>query len=238
MKKIFLVIMVLLGLNIFAEEITDGSVIKSDDVVVSDENTATNEIVIEETVKDDSTEKDKFLRLKFVGGIDGEMRSHKTKDHVLDIGNTYEALFEGVYRVNETYEVAMGTGVQKLGAMETSIKDFDNVYAIPLYLSVKRNFFKGPIYLKTNLGFSFNIPTDETKEFYKAISYNGESDIKNGLYYAAGLGMDIGNIEIEAMYAVNEVSSVAESSTSGTTTTVTYYEYTTNRISLAFSFMF
>ena len=53
MKKIFLVIMVLLGLNIFAEEITDGSVIKSDDVVVSDENTATNEVVIEETVKDD-----------------------------------------------------------------------------------------------------------------------------------------------------------------------------------------
>ena len=91
MKKIFLVIMVLLGLNIFAEEITDGSVIKSDDVVVSDENTATNEVVIEETVKDDSEEKDKFLRLKFVGGIDGEMRSHKTKDHVLDIGNTYEA---------------------------------------------------------------------------------------------------------------------------------------------------
>ena len=152
--------------------------------------------------------------------------------------NTYEVLFEGVYRVNETYEVAMGTGVQKLGAMETNIKDYDNVYAIPLYLSVKRNFFKGPIYLKTNLGFSFNIPTDETKEFYKAISYNGESDIKNGLYYAAGLGMDIGNIEIEAMYAVNEVSSVAESSTSGTTTTVSYYEFTSNRISLAFSFMF
>ncbi|MBN1467627.1 MAG: hypothetical protein JXM74_00750 [Fusobacteriaceae bacterium] len=237
MKKIFLVIMILLGINIFAEEINDVSVIKSDDVVISDENTATNEVVIEETVKDDSEEKDKFVRLKFVGGIDGEIRDNVGKKHYSDMENTYEALFEGVYRVNETYEVAMGTGVQKLGVMETSVKDYDNVYAIPLYLSVKRNFFKGPIYLKTNLGFSFNIPTDETKEFF-SFGNTKAVNIKNGLYYAAGLGMDIGNVEIEAMYAVNEVSSVAESSTSGTTTTVGYYELTSNRISLAFSFMF
>lgn len=237
MKKIFLVIMVLLGLNIFAEEITDGNVIKSDDVVVSDENTATNEVVIEETVKDDSTEKDKFLRLKFVGGIDGEIRDNVGKKHFSDMGNTYEALFEGVYRVNETYEVAMGTGVQKLGAIKASTKNYDNPYAIPLYLSVKRNFFKGPVYLKTNLGFSFNIPTDGIEDFF--IDYGGATskdnvNLKNGLYYAAGLGLDIGNVEIEAMYAVNEISSVFAS----TGTSVGYNELTTNRISLAFSFMF
>ena len=242
MKKIFFVIMILLGFNIFSEENEnlDINANKIEEVIVEEDN---NEYEKHEVVATDTSdfsskteEKNKMFRLKLVGGINGEIRDNVNKEHILEAGVTYEGLLESVYRISDTYEVAMGTGVQKLGIMKFkeigASKDYENVYAIPLYIAVKRNFFKGPIYFKTNVGMSFNIPTDDVKEILAG------AQIKSGFYYGAGLGLDIGNIEVEAMYAVNELGFLLDKTVVGTTTTYTYSELTTNRISLGVSIAF
>lgn len=239
MKKIFFIIMMILGFNIFSEEneSLDISANEVEEVVVEENSNdySTDEEVIAETAED-SIEKNKFFRLKLVGGIDGEIRDNLDKEHISDAGITYEGLLESVYRISDTYEVAMGTGVQKLGLMKlTEIgasKDYENVYAIPLYIGVKRNFFKGPIYIKTNVGMSFNIPTDDVKEILAG------AQIKSGFYYGAGFGIDIGNIELEALYTVNELGFLLDKTVVGDTTTYTYSETTTNRISLGLSVAF
>lgn len=239
MKKIFFIIMMILGFNIFSEEneSLDISANEVEEVVVEENSNdySTDEEVIAETAED-SIGKNKFFRLKLVDGIDGEIRDNLDKEHISDAGITYEGLLESVYRISDTYEVAMGTGVQKLGLMKlTEIgasKDYENVYAIPLYIGVKRNFFKGPIYIKTNVGMSFNIPTDDVKEILAG------AQIKSGFYYGAGFGIDIGNVELEALYTVNELGFLLDKTVVGDTTTYTYSETTTNRISLGLSVAF
>lgn len=242
MKRIFFVIMILLGFNIFSEENEnlDINANKTEEVIVEENNNEDekSKVIVTDTseISSETEEKNKMFRLKLVGGINGEIRDNVNKEHISEAGVTYEGLLESVYRISDTYEVAMGTGVQKLGIMKFkeigASKDYENVYAIPLYIAVKRNFFKGPVYFKTNVGMSFNIPTDDVKEILAG------AQIKSGFYYGAGLGLDIGNIEVEAMYAVNELGFLLDKTVVGTTTTYTYSELTTNRISLGVSIAF
>lgn len=242
MKKIFFIVMILFGFNVFSEENenSDMNVNKVEEVVIEGNND--EYLVSEETVTEtdkfsnEKEDKNKMFRLKLVGGIDGEIRDNVAKNHISEAEITYELLLESIYRISETYEVAMGTGVQKLGTMKLKeigfTKDYENVYAVPLYIGVKRNFFRGPVYLKTNVGMSFNIPTDDVKELIAG------AQIKSGFYYGAGLGIDIGNIELEAMYVINELGFLLNKTVDGDTTTYTYSELTTNRVSLGLSVAF
>ena len=156
MKKIFFIVMILFGFNVFSEENenSDMNVNKVEEVVIEGNND--EYLVSEETVTEtdefsnEKEDKNKMFRLKLVGGIDGEIRDNVAKNHISEAEITYELLLESVYRISETYEVAMGTGVQKLGTMKLKeigfTKDYENVYAVPLYIGVKRNFFRGNDY--------------------------------------------------------------------------------------------
>lgn len=59
-------------------------------------------------------------------------------------------------------------------------------------------------------------------------------EIKNGYYYGAGLGLDLGNFEIEALYSVNELEGKFDY-TDGTTY---YSKMDNNRVSLGISYAF
>ena len=103
-------------------------------------------------------------------------------------------------------------------------------------MSVKRNFFKGPIYIKGLGGIVYNHNSNGIKEFFLAhISLTGitETEINNGYYYGGGIGLDWGNLELEALYCVNELEAKFVNSTG------TYYsKIDNNRISLGISYAF
>lgn len=159
--------------------------------------------------------KNKFIRIKGLYGMPGEISGYKYgedgKVKLSDIDAGIEGMVEGVYRINKSAEIAMGLGFQGLGYLDTNGVVAENNYAIPLYISVKYNLFKSPIYLKGAIGVTWNIGTDDLKTFV-ANQENGSLgltkdsiNLQNGLYGAAGVGIDIWKFEIEGLYSVNQI---------------------------------
>lgn len=91
--------------------------------------------------------------------------------------------------------------------------------SVPLYAVAKYNFetntaFKP--YLKANLGYSFNFEDGDAKETYTESikigtytdsytdSYKYSANVKNGLYYGVGAGVEYENFFVDLMYQVNE----------------------------------
>ena len=239
MKKILMVLITLISFNSFAEElIKDEDVVKEETSIQVVEDETTENVINSDEIKEQSG---KFVRLKVVGGIEGKirMRDDDGKTTVGDRDNDYEALVEGVYRINEFCEVSIGTGVQKFGKL---FNYYNGYYAIPLYFSTKYNLFKSPLYIKALGGIAYNIKSSGTSQFYSDLatvaSYTGitkdDIKIKNGYYYGAGLGLDLGNFEIEALYSVNELEGKFDY-TDGTTYKK---KMDNNRVSLGISYAF
>ena len=235
MKRILMVLITLISFNSFAEElIKDEDVVKEETSIQVVEDETTENVINSDEIKEQSG---KFVRLKVVGGIEGKVRTklvgNDSKTTVWDRDNDFELILEGVYRAGKTYEVAIGTGIQQFGKIENSGDEF---YSTPLYLSVKRNFFKGPLYIKGLGGIVYNHNSNGIKEFFLAhISLTGitETEINNGYYYGGGIGLDWGNLELEALYCVNELEAKFVNSTG------TYYsKIDNNRISLGISYAF
>lgn len=235
MKKILMVLITLISFNSFAEElIKDEDVVKEETSIQVVEDETTENVINLDEIKEQSG---KFVRLKVVGGIEGKVRTklvgNDSKTTVWDRDNDFELILEGVYRAGKTYEVAIGTGIQQFGKIENSGDEF---YSTPLYLSVKRNFFKGPIYIKGLGGIVYNHNSNGIKEFFLAhtlLTGITETEINNGYYYGGGIGLDLGNLELEALYCVNELEAKFVNSTG------TYYsKIDNNRISLGISYAF
>lgn len=239
MKKIILALLVL-SFSVFSNENTDEQVLSNEEVVVV-EGLERNEVVeVKDKLETEEESTGRFIRVKAVGGIEGKARGKDNggKKTLWDRDEDFELILEGVYRVDDTYEVAVGTGVQKFGEF---LNEYEGHYAVPFYASVKRNFFKGPIYVKVLGGMAFNFETSGTKQFYADLATaegfagitKNDIELENGYYYGAGIGMDLGNLEIEALYTVNEVEGKFDQD--GTTY---YVKFDNNRISLAVSYAF
>lgn len=80
--------------------------------------------------------------------------------------------------------------------------------SVPVYLTGKYNFnmleWAATPYLKANLGYSFNFKSKDVNE-----SWNGDSDststsVDDGLYWAAGAGVQYENFNVELLYGVNK----------------------------------
>lgn len=217
---------------------TTGAVILTENTVVTTESA----IVVE---KKNKAKTNRFIRVKGIYDLPGELQGYivgvdgKTK--LLDIDAGFEAMVEGVYRVNKSVELAMGLGAQSLGAMSTSYGVQNNYYAIPFYFSLKYNVLKSPFYLKGIAGVTFNIGSPDLKYFVAKYTDSTlgitENDVKidNGNYLALGLGIDIWKVELEALYSVNKLS--ASYTAAGTTNT--YYSKMENaRITVGMSYAF
>lgn len=175
-------------------------------------------VIAEKQIKIIEPEKkvrNKFIRVKGLYGLPGEVSGYRYdsdgKIKLSDIDAGIEGMIEGVYRVNRSAEIAMGIGFQGLGYLNTNGVVADNNYAIPLYISVKYNLFKSPIYLKGAIGVTWNIGTDDLKTFVASqesasLGLTKDSiNLQNGLYGAAGFGVDIWKFEIEGLYSVNQI---------------------------------
>lgn len=113
------------------------------------------------------------------------------------------------------------------GAIESEYSkgydDFQEYDSVPIYLTGKyvlTNEWAFKPYLKANLGYSLNFGNKDIK-YSDAVEHENEStdidlggqtfdaynistDIKNGLYYAAGVGVEYKSLALEMIYQVNE----------------------------------
>ena len=235
MKKILMILMTLVSFGSFAEDL-----VKEESIVKEEKNIETiSKKNDQEPVYSDEIiySSEKFIRLKVIGGIDGKVRTQlvgsDSKSTVWDRDNDYEFIIEGVYRTGKTYEVAIGTGIQQFGKIDSSGNKF---YGTPFYLSAKRNFFKGPIYLKGIVGIVYNYDSTGIKNFFlehTSLTGINKTEINNGYYYGGGVGIDLGNFEIEALYCVNELEAKFETNSGNY-----YSKIDNNRISLGLSYAF
>lgn len=101
--------------------------------------------------------------------------------------------------------------------------DFQGYDSVPVYLTGKYILTKEwtfKPYIKASLGYSFNFGSDDVK-YSDGVEHENEAtdtslggqtfetyklstDTKNGLYYAAGVGIEYNSLSLEALYQVNE----------------------------------
>ncbi|MGL5426415.1 MAG: OmpW family outer membrane protein, partial [Cetobacterium sp.] len=79
--------------------------------------------------------------------------------------------------------------------------------SVPVYAVAKYNFnidsaFKP--YLKANLGYSFNFENGDAEYTDAQGTESFSTNVKNGLYYGAGVGVEYNNFFTDVMYSVNE----------------------------------
>ena len=67
-------------------------------------------------------------------------------------------------------------------------------------------------YLKANFGYSFNTNEQDAKSESSSSYYDSDSsvDVKNGLYYGLGFGIEYENFTVDLMYAVNKAMAEIE----------------------------
>lgn len=127
-------------------------------------------------------------------------------------------------------------------------EDFKGYDSIPIYLigeyTLTNKWIFRP-YIKVNLGYTFNFGSEDIK-YKDGVEYENESidtdlggqifdsynlstDIKNGLYYAAGIGIEYKRLALEMLYQVNEAKLYINNKK---------YDSNYNRISLVLNYKF
>ena len=128
----------------------------------------------------------------------------------------YELTFEATREIYPNLEFGAGISYQDHGSTKSlNDKDFDikldmpKFTSIPIYLTTKYNI---PInsnikpYLKADLGYSFNHNSGDLKftDYELGETIKVSSDIKNGLYFGIGAGVEYNNFVADLMYKINK----------------------------------
>ena len=124
--------------------------------------------------------------------------------------------------IRDSLEFGAGISYQNHGSTKSlNDKDFDikldmpKFTSIPIYLTTKYNIPTNSNikpYLKADLGYSFNHNSGDLKftDYEETIKIS--SDIKNGLYFGVGAGVEYNNFVADLMYKVNKAKFEAISS--------------------------
>lgn len=128
----------------------------------------------------------------------------------------YELTFEATKEIYPNLEFGAGISYQDHGSTKSlNEKDFDlkldmpKFTSVPIYLVTKYNIPTDSNikpYLKADLGYSFN----HNSGSFKITDYENEetikisSDIKNGLYFGVGAGVEYNNFVADLMYKINK----------------------------------
>lgn len=123
----------------------------------------------------------------------------------------WEIAMEGTKEIYPNFELGVGIAYQAHGKPKSEKGKYDlgdelGYSSIPLYLTGKYNFMTlSPLtpYIKTNLGYSYNSSSNDT-EVFSTSSDISDIDVKHGLYYGLGAGIEYNDFIMELMYQVNE----------------------------------
>lgn len=183
------------------------------------------------------------------------------KKDTKDLG--FEIALEGTRNITENFELGLGVAYQNHAkpksnsestiyseieseTLETKMPKFDSV---PLYAIAKYNFETGTAwkpYLKATLGYSINFEDGDAKETYTYAydgnisngSYKYKTDIKNGLYYGVGAGVEYENLFVDLMYQVNEAKAKLTDEYEGVDYGSMKKDFDYSRVTLGFGYKF
>ena len=128
----------------------------------------------------------------------------------------YELTFEATREIYPNLEFGAGISYQDHGSTKSLVDreydvklDMPKFTSIPIYLTTKYNI---PInsnikpYLKADLGYSFNHNSGDLKftDYELGETIKVSSDIKNGLYFGIGAGVEYNNFVADFMYKINK----------------------------------
>lgn len=147
------------------------------------------------------------------GGIDfAQEFNHNYNDLKKDAKFSYELAIEYRRELLENFELGVGLAYQDHGKVKKgnylNYSTEGNLYdSVPIYLTGRYK-FKNPTefipYVKTNIGYSFNVNDDTIKRKH---DFFGEEDFdvkaKNGFYYGLGFGVEYKSFIADLSYQVN-----------------------------------
>lgn len=117
------------------------------------------------------------------------------------------------YKTIDDFDLGLGVAYQHHakrktyteGSYEAKGAEFQSV---PVYLTGKYNFnmleWAATPYLKANLGYSFNFKSKDVNESWNGGSDSTSTSVNDGLYWAAGAGVQYENFNVELLYGVNK----------------------------------
>ena len=128
----------------------------------------------------------------------------------------YELTIETTREIYPNLELGAGISYQDHGSTKSlNDRDFDakldmpKFTSIPIYLTTKYNIPTNSNikpYLKADLGYSFNHNSGDLKftDYELGETIKVSSDIKNGLYFGIGAGVEYNNFVADLMYKINK----------------------------------
>ena len=123
-------------------------------------------------------------------------------------GTATEFNVTAMKEVKQNWYAGLGFGVHKLADGETklgghTLGSYEDYYSYPLYLTTKYEF---PVvgngikpYVKADLGYAFN-----GRVKYDVMGEHGKEGVDNGLYAAAGFGIEQNNINVGMMFKTTQ----------------------------------
>lgn len=125
----------------------------------------------------------------------------------------FEIALEATRNLTDSFELGLGVAYQNHSKPKSNEKIWNNFGtvkyempkydSVPLYAVAKYNFNIDTLwkpYLKATLGYSINFEDGDARED----SYKYKVNVKNGLYYGIGAGVEYENFFADLMYQVNE----------------------------------
>lgn len=128
----------------------------------------------------------------------------------------YELTIEATREIYPNLEFGAGISYQDHGSTKSLVDreydvklDMPKFTSIPIYLTTKYNIPTNSNikpYLKADLGYSFNHNSGDLKftDYELGETIKVSSDIKNGLYFGIGAGVEYNNFVADLMYKINK----------------------------------
>lgn len=175
------------------------------------------------------------------------------KKKTKDLG--FEIALEATRNLTDSFELGLGVAYQNHSKPKSNKKTYNNFETIksempkydsvPLYAVAKYNFNTDTSwkpYLKATLGYSINFEDGDAKETYTynslTNSYKYKTDVKNGLYYGVGAGIEYDNFFADLMYQVNEAKAKITDEENGINYGSKKNDFDYSRVTLGFGYKF
>ncbi|WP_297598310.1 outer membrane beta-barrel protein [uncultured Cetobacterium sp.] len=204
MKKLALLTCALLSIGSIAQakEIVQQPVITSSKEVISEPVEVIEEVtlVTEAPAPVIAEQLPSYINLRVGGDVWSRYSKHEfLNKNTKDLG--YEIAAEA-YKPYQYVDLGLGVAYQSHAKRDGSA-DGGEYKSIPVYLTARHNmdYFNLPFtpYLKANAGYSFNF---DQKDINSGI-HKGSASIDDGAYWAAGLGAEYQNVNVDVLYGVN-----------------------------------